>query len=260
MSRVRWYAFQTVSRDNDDEPEKRTGGGLGRLVTRYQAHAEVGAFRVTGGEARVAQGHAQASPMQAHGRGFVLAPGIASERDEAHALALAVVHDELLLQSAVVRLGGRVPEGQVVEAVMVPWKDLVRAVAQDPEFLRKVDPRTMEELVAGAYRADGYEVVLTPRSGDLGRDVIATRGDLKICVLDQVKRYTAGHRVTGDEVNAMLGVITKFPNTSKGFVTTTASFAPGVLKDPHLRQYMPYRLELRDGDALIEWFSALASM
>ncbi|MBK7581109.1 MAG: restriction endonuclease [Myxococcales bacterium] len=248
-----------MSRDNDDESGKHANGGLGRLVSHYRLRAEAGALSVTAGEVRLAQGHAQASPMQAHGRGFVLPVGAATERDEAHALAPAVVHRELLLQSAVVRLGERVPEGQVVEAVMVPWTDLVRAVAHDPEFLRKVDPRTMEELVAGAYRADGYEVVLTPRSGDLGRDVIATRGDLKICVLDQVKRYTTGHRVTGDEVNAMLGVITKFPNTSKGFVTTTASFAPGVLKDPHLQQYMPYRLELRDGDALLEWFSALAS-
>ena len=186
--------------------------------------------------------------------------GTATERDEAHALSLAVVPRELLFQSAVVGLGERVPDGQVVEAVMVPWRELVRAVAQDPEFLHKVDPRMMEELVAGAYKAEGYEVVLTPRSGDHGRDVIATRGDLKICVLDQVKRYTAGHRVTADDVNAMLGVITKFPNTSKGFVTTTASFAPGVLQDRHLQQYMPYRLELCDGDALLEWFTAVANM
>lgn len=247
----------TVSTD-DDEPEKRADGGLGRLVRHYRLHAEAGEGSLSGGEVHMGHGQAELSPMQVHAQGRVLPIGTATERDEAHALALAVLHHELLLQSAVVRLGERVPEGQVVEAVMVPWKDLVRAVAQDPEFLRKVDPRKMEELVAGAYRADGYEVVLTPRSGDLGRDVIATRGDLKICVLDQVKRYTAGHRVTLDEVNAMLGVITKFQNTSKGFVTTTASFAPGVRSDPHLQRYMPYRLDLRDGDALVDWFSALA--
>jgi restriction system protein len=117
----------------------------------------------------------------------------------------------------------------------------------------KLDARAWEALVAGAYRELGFDVVLTPRSGD-GRDVIATRHDVgSIRFVDQVKRYSPGHRVTAHDVQAMLGVLSSDRNVSKGIVTTTAEFAPGIEKVPRLVAFMPYRLELRSGNALLEW-------
>jgi len=46
-----------------------------------------------------------------------------------------------------------------------------------------------EEIIAGAYKKAGFdEVTLTPRSGDLGRDVIAIKKGLgSVRVIDQVK-------------------------------------------------------------------------
>jgi HJR/Mrr/RecB family endonuclease len=45
-----------------------------------------------------------------------------------------------------------------------------------PEFAFKMPWERLEELVAGAYKRAGFEeVTLTPRSGDHGRDVIATK-------------------------------------------------------------------------------------
>jgi hypothetical protein len=55
----------------------------------------------------------------------------------------------------------------------------------------------------------------------------------------------------------MLGVITGDQNTSKGVITTTATFAPGIDKDPFLAPYLPHRLELRDGCRLREWLLTL---
>lgn len=43
---------------------------------------------------------------------------------------------------------------------------------------------------------------------------------------------------------------------SKGFVTTTSEFAPGVAEE--FKAYMPTRLELRDRKALFELISKLA--
>ena len=51
---------------------------------------------------------------------------------------------------------------------------------------------------------------LTPRSGDYGRDVIATSKTKLVGVvriIDQVKRYTPPNEVTANDVRAMLGVL-----------------------------------------------------
>jgi restriction system protein len=67
------------------------------------------------------------------------------------------------------------PEGDIVESVALPWRRLLDELKRDPAFLHRYDPRQMEELVAAANDTAGYDVILTPRSGDFGRDVIATR-------------------------------------------------------------------------------------
>jgi restriction system protein len=51
----------------------------------------------------------------------------------------------------------------------------------------------------------------------------------------------------------MLGALSSDRNVSKGIVTTTAEFAPGIEKEPGLVAFIPYRLELRSGNALLEW-------
>ena len=103
-------------------------------------------------------------------------------------------------------------------------------------------------------------MILTPRSGDGGKDVIATKPGIgSVCFFDQVKAYTPGHVVTADEVRAMLGVLTAHPNVSKGIVTTTSDFAPGIEKEEALTQFMPYRLELKPRAALLKWLSAIAA-
>ena len=91
-----------------------------------------------------------------------------------------------------------------------------------------------------------------------GRDIIVSRpGVGAIRIVDQVKAYRPGHRVTADEVRSMAGVLYTQPNISKGIVTTTSVFAPGIEKDPGLARLMPYRLQLKDGCRLLDWLTEL---
>ena len=78
-----------------------------------------------------------------------------------------------------------------------------------------------------------------------------------IRILDQVKAYGPGNLVSADEVRSMLGVLEAEQNVSKGFVTTTSEFAPGIRDDRRLQAFMPYRLELKDGPQLSEWLLAI---
>jgi restriction system protein len=151
-------------------------------------------------------------------------------------------------------------EGQLVMAVAVPWFEIARMIQQDPQSMYGIDHRAWEEIIAGAYTRAGFDnVVLTPRSGDFGRDVIATKlGTGSIRIYDQVKAYSPGHVVTAEEVRAMLGVITAHQNVSKGVITTTSTFAPRLMDDADLARNIPYRLELKPRDVLLPWLDELS--
>jgi restriction system protein len=165
---------------------------------------------------------------------------------------------EILIR-AVLEFAGQSSEGALVQAVALPWYEILAMIRRDPESIYSIEPRTWEEVIAGAYEKAGFdEVILTPRSGDKGRDVVATKqGVGSIRIFDQVKAYKPGHVVTADEVRAMLGVITGAQNVSKGVLTTTSQFAPRITADEYLKPYIPYRLELKDRTTLLPWLDQL---
>jgi len=177
---------------------------------------------------------------------------------ENHPPTIAVFPD-VLIKAMVVVFGDRVEEGHIVEGIAVPWLEIIAQLEQNPNFLFEISWRKLEEIIAGAYTRAGWpEVILTPRSGDGGRDVIATRPGIgSIRILDQVKAYKPGNLVSADEIRSMIGVLELERNVSKGLVTTTSNFAPGIEKDPKISQFMPYRLELKNGKELRDWLLKL---
>lgn len=156
----------------------------------------------------------------------------------------------LILQTVVVP-AENTDEGLLVEAVAIPWFDIIDLISQDPAQIHAIPARKWEEIIAGAYKQAGFdEVTLTPRSGDYGRDVIAVKKGLgTIRVIDQVKAYKPGHLVTANDVRALMGVL-QGDGASKGFLTTTSDFAPRIKTDPLIAPFIPSRLELVDGAAL----------
>lgn len=155
---------------------------------------------------------------------------------------------------------GSVPDGKLVEAVAIPWFEILKLLKRDPTAAYQISPRMWEEIIAGAYERAGFdEVILTPSSGDLGRDVIATKkGAGSIRIFDQVKRYRPGHRVPANDVRAFLHVINSDPTCSKGIVSTTSDFAPRIATDPGIKPFIPSRLELRPRDVLFPWLEQLS--
>lgn len=170
---------------------------------------------------------------------------------------------EVLLQTTMVAYGDRTDEGVLVKAAAVPWFEIMKQIALDPDFMFEFarKPRKFEEFIAGAYRQAGFdEVTLTPTSGDKGRDVIATRnGICSIRVLDQAKAYSPSHLVTHNDVRAMLGVLSADQNASKGIVTTTSDFEPRIWSGSEFERFMPYRLELKNGTKLLKWLAELSA-
>ena len=143
-------------------------------------------------------------------------------------------------------------EGKLIEAVNTPWFDILDILIKDPKAAFEIGPDKWEEIIAGAYHQSGFEVTLTPRSGDFGRDVIAVKkGFGSVRIVDQVKAYKPSLLVTANDVRA-LGFVLNEDNAAKGFVTTTSDFAPRIKDDPFISRLIPSRLELVNGEKLIK--------
>ncbi len=175
----------------------------------------------------------------------------------ANVRAITPVSD-LLLQAVVVA-GDKRTEGRLIEAVATPWFDIIELLKREPSIAFQIPACRWEEIIAGSYRKAGFnEVILTPRSGDSGRDVIATMHAIgSVRIIDQVKAYTPGHLVTAEDARALYGVL-MLDGAAKGFLTTTSDFAPLLTKDPFLGPIIPSRIELINGTALLRRLEDIA--
>jgi restriction system protein len=163
---------------------------------------------------------------------------------------LSVETPGLLLQTVILR-GERTNEGILIETVSLPWFEIIALMQKDPDVAYQIAADKWEEIIAGAYKRAGFDdVILTPRSGDHGRDVIAVKkGICSVRVIDQVKAYKPPHLVTANDVRALMGVL-QTDGASKGCLTTTADFAPRITTDPLILPFIPSRLELVNGKTL----------
>jgi restriction system protein len=154
-----------------------------------------------------------------------------------------------------------VAEGILIKSTSLLWLEIAQRLGEDWSIASQFTWRQWEEIIAGAFDKAGYdEVVLTPASGDRGRDVIATkRGVGCVKIIDSVKAYRPGNLVTHDDVRALIGTMALEPDVSKGMLTTTSDFAPGITKDVDFARLMPTRLELMNGPTLQKWLRECAS-
>jgi restriction system protein len=152
-----------------------------------------------------------------------------------------------------------VAEGILVQSTSLAWISIVRKLKRNWKEAFQIPSEVWEEIIAGAFKEARYdEVILTPRSGDHGRDVVAMkRGVGSIKIIGSVKAYGPGKLVRYDDVRALLGVLSGEQNASKGLVATTSGFPPRISEDPFIAPFLPTRLELMDGEALRQWLKDL---
>ena len=147
--------------------------------------------------------------------------------------------------------GGDTPDGTLVKATTAVWENIVTTLGDDWSKALDYDWRQWEEIIAGAFKQEGSEVILTPRSGDFGRDVIVYTADfISHKLIVSVKAYKPGNLVTADEVRALGYVLDREQDATKGILTTTSDFAPKVREDKFIKPLLPTRLQLISGNDL----------
>jgi restriction system protein len=155
---------------------------------------------------------------------------------------------------SVIQVEGKVDDGAVIKLIKPIYTKIIAEIKNDHNFIYSINPRIWEEIIAASYDNAGFdEVILTPSSGDFGRDVIAIKkGFGSIRFIDQMKAFNPSHVVTANDVRALLGVLQADQNATKAIFTTTSTFAPMIEHDKLIQPFLPYRLELIDKAKLIE--------
>ena len=129
---------------------------------------------------------------------------------------------------------------------------LISRLHKDPEKLYELGSRAFEELIAYLFEYFGYDVELTARTKDGGKDIIAIcNKPTKNKYLIECKRYARDNRVGVKILRELHGVVTSDGATA-GIVATTSFFssaAQNYMTQPHVE----YRLSGKDFHGIQEW-------
>lgn len=127
---------------------------------------------------------------------------------------------------------------------------LIERFQRNPEVLRTMDRRRFEELVAELFSGFGYQVELTKRTRDGGRDVVAVKHqEVAVRYLIECKRPDPGGYVGIRPVRELYGV-KQDEAATKAILATTAYFSPDALL---FFERHRWELEPRDFGGIKEW-------
>jgi hypothetical protein len=130
-------------------------------------------------------------------------------------------------------------------------EQLAKEVARNPTVLHEITSRGFEELLADVFRSFDYDVELTAKTRDGGRDIIAIGNthDVKSKLLIECKRYAPENKVDVVHVRALFGV-KHIERATKALLATTSSFTEPARE---IERQNIYELELKDYNAVLEW-------
>jgi hypothetical protein len=164
--------------------------------------------------------------------------------------------DEKVRQFCTTLLGSQAAQHSAEIVVCDLWRSLVERLKQRPENVYELSSRQFEELIAEMIHTFGYQVELTPRTRDGGRDIIALRStDLVFPVrhLIEAKLWTPPRKVGRPVIDALFGVGTR-ERCNGVMVVTPSSFsldAINAVNDFSLKHYV----RLIDGSILPSWYN-----
>ena len=90
-------------------------------------------------------------------------------------------------------------------------KRLAILISKDPEYLRHVEWRDLERVIAEAFSGMGFNVLLTPASKDGGKDIVISFpwNGRKQEYYIEIKHWVSGKKVGLGIVNEFVNIVTK---------------------------------------------------
>ena len=152
--------------------------------------------------------------------------------------------------TATFELQSKAQSESIIQIASLVDRALIDRLHQFPEDLRTIDRRKFEQLIAELFAGFGYEVELTQRTRDGGKDIIAIkRQEVDLRFLIECKRPDPGNPVSISTVRELYGVKVD-DGASKAILVTTTYFSPDakLFSEKHR-----WELELRDFEAIKLW-------
>lgn len=140
----------------------------------------------------------------------------------------------------------------IIQIASLVDRALIERLQQYPDDLRLIDRRRFEQLIAELFAGFGYEVELTQRTRDGGKDIIAVkRSEIDLRFLIECKRPDPGNPVGVSTVRELYGVKVD-DGASKAILATTTYFSADAKRFSEKHRW---ELELKDFDAIKEWIA-----
>jgi len=133
---------------------------------------------------------------------------------------------------------------------------LVLALKSEPELLHEITHREFEEVVAEVFRARGYEVALTKRTRDGGKDIIAVYADrlgIRNKYFIECKHYSESNKIGVDVVRALHGVKNTKDGPNKTIMATTSTFTEDARKFVDSELPSRWDMTLADYSDVVRW-------
>lgn len=148
------------------------------------------------------------------------------------------------------------PEARrIIVDVLEVNDELLRRVKSNPEMMRFVSPRRFEEIIAEIMSLMGYQVSLTPSSGDGGFDLYAAKNNElgTFLFLVECKKYTPPNKVGVEIVRSLNGVVQSKKATA-GVIATTSFFTSPAKA---FQKEVAYQMQLRNYIDLQDWLQQI---
>jgi HJR/Mrr/RecB family endonuclease len=132
-------------------------------------------------------------------------------------------------------------------------------ILKDPTLMREISSRDFEYFVAEIVEKLGFSnVTVTPRSGDGGRDIIATKevNEIPLLFSFECKQYSKKRKIQLETMRALLGTVVHTNSKANiGVLVTTSSFTKGV-RDFITSEAM---IDGKDFHDLVQWIKEVSS-
>jgi len=133
---------------------------------------------------------------------------------------------------------------------------LINYFSKNPHELKTVDRRLFEEMIAEIFNGFGYEVELTQKTRDGGRDIIAIKNsEAELKYLIECKRPDPGNVIGIKPVRELFGV-KQDERATKAILATTSYFSKDALQ---FFDRNKWELESRDFEGLMDWIERYKS-
>ncbi|MDH4572508.1 restriction endonuclease [Salinicola acroporae] len=140
--------------------------------------------------------------------------------------------------------------------------ELITALKADNRFLSELTSRQFEEIVAEVFNHKGYEVDLTKKTRDGGKDIIAIHTDalgIKNKYFIECKYYLESNKVSVGVVREIYGVKNTKDGPNKTIVVTTSTFTSDARKFVENEASSSWDLSLVDREQLLNWLNEYKS-